>query len=225
MSGPAFSWEVRLPERGASASMTGRVPRATLLVTSPDHGDESLSVPVAVGRRLEALAKDDSFAPACRAELLYTVREIARSCAHSRMEDLVGRRDYSRAELSDRLLRDGYRPEVVEELVERAVEVGIVDDSRYAAAFARSKVLAGWGRMKIERELSRRGISPSDVPGWPEDFVSDADERERALSLASRRRLTGRNDYQKLVRFLCSRGFPVGLSTSVAREVLERADG
>ncbi|MBE5024637.1 regulatory protein RecX [Olsenella sp. DSM 107455] len=205
--------------------MAGRAPRATLLVSSVDHGDESLSIPVAVGRRLEALAKDDSFAPSSRAELLYAVREIARLCAHSRMEDLVGRRDYSRAELTERLLRDGYRSEVVDELVERAVEVGIVDDCRYAAAFARSKVLAGWGRLKIERELSRRGISPSDVPGWPEDFVSAGDERERALSLASRRRLTGRNDYQKLVRFLCSRGFSVGISTSVAREVLDRAEG
>lgn len=204
--------------------MAGRAPRATLLVSSADYGDESFSIPVAVGRRLEAQAAGGPFAPSCRAELLYAVREMARSCAHSRMEDLVGRRDYSRAELSDRLLRDGYGAEVVEELVERAVEVGIVDDSRYAAAFARAKVLAGWGRMKIERELSRRGISPSDVPGWPEDFVSGDEERERARSLALRRRLTGRNDYQKLVRFLCSRGFSVGLSTSVAREVLDQAD-
>lgn len=205
--------------------MAGKTPRATLFVSSADHGDETFSIPVVVGRRLESLFAADRRAPSCRAELLHEVREISRSCAHERMEALVGRRDYSRAELSERLLRDGYRSEVVEELVERAVGVGIVDDARYAAAFARSKVMAGWGRMKIERELSRRGISPTDVPGWPEDFVTFDDERERALSLASRRRLTGRNDYQKIVRFLCSRGFSVGISTSVAREVLGQAEG
>ena len=53
-----------------------------------------------------------------------------------------------------------------------------------------------------------------------QEFLSAEDERERALSLAARRRLTGKNDYQKLVRFLCARGFAVSLSTSVAREVL-----
>nr|WP_239471186.1 regulatory protein RecX [Olsenella uli] len=137
------------------------------------------------------------------------------------MEDLVGRRDYSSRELTERLLRDGYARSVVEEIVARAVEVGIVDDARYGAAFARSKALAGWGRVKIERELSRRGVEPTEVPGWPEEFLSADDERERALALASRRRLTGKNDYQKLVRFLCGRGFAIPLATSVAREVLE----
>ena len=132
----------------------------------------------------------------------------------------MGRRDYSARELSERLRRDGYASSVVEEIVSRACEVGIVDDARYGAAFARSKVLAGWGSVKIERELARRGVATSDIPGWPEEFLSPDDERERARSLASRRRLTGRNDYAKIVRFLCGRGFALDLASSVARETL-----
>ena len=215
MSDPAFAWSVELPARAARSS----VPRASLSISSADHGDERLRVPVAVGRALERLSQEAS-GPACRAELLYRLGELSRQCAHARMEDLVGRRDYSARELTERLLRDGYSGSVVDQIVSRAREVGIVDDARYGAAFARSKVLAGWGSVKIERELSRRGVEPSSVPGWPEEFLSVEDERERARSLASRRRLTGKNDYQKLVRFLCSRGFAVSLSTSVAREVL-----
>lgn len=148
------------------------------------------------------------------------IADVSQTCAHARMEELVRRRDYSCRELTERLTLDGYESQTVERIVSRACEVGIVDDARYGAAFARSKVLSGWGRLRIERELERRGVDPRLVPGWPEDFLDDEVERERALGLASRRRLTGKNDYQKLVRFLCGRGFPLGLSVSVAKEVL-----
>ena len=136
------------------------------------------------------------------------------------MEDLVGRRDYSAGELAERLSLDGYARTVVDEVVSRAQEVGIVDDARYGAAFARSKTLSGWGRSNVERELARRGVDVGDIPGWPEELLSAEEERERALALASRRRLTGKNDYQKLVRFLGARGFSASTSASVAREVL-----
>lgn len=213
----AFSWEVELPERGRARA--GAAPRARLRVTSETHGDETIPLPVAVGRRLAS--GGEGTAPTCRAELLHQVGSLSRACAHARMEDLVGRRDYARAELAERLARDGYRRDVVDEVVARACEVGIVDDARYGAAFARSKALAGWGRVKVERELARRGVEAADVPGWPEEFFPADEERDRALALASRRRLTGKNDYQKLVRFLCGRGFPLGVATSVAREVLD----
>lgn len=221
MSDSALSWSVELPVRGASAATRVR-PRAILCLQSASHGEERLSVPVAVGRRLDALSRD-GFAPASRAELLHRLGELSRQCAHARMEELVGRRDYSRIELCDRLSSDGYPTSVVEQVVSRACEVGLVDDARYGAAFARSKILAGWGRLRIERELSRRGVDVSEVAGWPEEFFNADEERERALALAFRRRLSGRNDYQKLVRFLCTRGFAASLATSVAREVLDSA--
>ena len=172
----------------------------------------------------ESLAEVKQETAAVMAEEKRTKRAADENAEEAaRMEDLVGRRDYSRRELEERLLADGYSRSVTDEVVSRACEVGIIDDLRYGAAFARSKVASGWGRVKIERDLSRRGVDASLVPGWPDEFLSADDERERALALASRRRLTGRNDYQKLVRFLCGRGFPLGLSSSVAREVLSAA--
>lgn len=221
MSAASFAWSVDLPARGSRPS-GGRPARAVLLVESESHGSERFSLPVSVGRSLRALPEGEGF-PRGRSELLYRVGEISRECARARMEDLVGRRDYSSKELFERLRTDGYSARVCDDIVARAVEVGIVDDARYGAAFARSKLLSGWGRVRIERELSRRGVDPCDVPGWPEEFLSEGEERERALALASRRRLTGKNDYQKIARFLSSRGFPLGVATSVAREVLESA--
>lgn len=216
MSSVPLVWSVELPPRGARTAR----PRATLSLTTQSHGDETIAVPVAVGKRLASLS-EEGFVPGSRAELLHRLREVSGQCAHARMEALVGRRDYSVAELAQRLREDGYSRPIVDEVVSRAEEVGIVDDVRYGAAFARSKVLAGWGSVKIERELSRRGVDVAKIPGWPEEFLSVDDERERALALASRRRLTGKNDYQKIVRFLCGRGYSVGLATTVAREVLD----
>ena len=73
------------------------------------------------------------------------------------------------------------------------------------------------GRVRIERELSRRGIEASDVPGWPELYLSEESEEEDCLRARwPRRRITGeKNDYEKIVRFLSSRGYPLGLATRI----------
>lgn len=215
----SLSWDVTLPERGQRATSWQR-PRARLLIDSQTHGSEALTIPVAVGRRLLKVRESGSLEPSSRAELIQIVADLSEEVGHSRIEDLIGRRDLSRAELSKRLLEEGYWGRVVDGLVERAQACGLVDDARFGAAFARSKVLSGWGRLKIERELASRGVDPQAIEGWPEDFLAADEERERALELASRRRLTGKNDYAKLVRFLCSRGFSLALSSDVAKERL-----
>ena len=215
-----FSWSVGLPERGG-ASFGAPFARARLTVSSPD-GEETWSVPVAVGRRLKAASADDPSFASSRAELAYQVKSLSVSCGSSRVERLINKRDYSSQELHDKLRRDGYSAEVCDELVDRARETRLVDDERYASVFIRSKVYAGWGRMKIERELSRRGIRAEEIQGWPEEFFSEDDERERAHELASRRRLTGKNDFQKIVRFLCGKGYSMNIAIDAAKSVLGR---
>lgn len=202
-------WEVLLPE--GAARTRGR---AHVLLRFPEGGEEDLAVPVTVGRRLAA-----GRVPGCRAEALALVRSAEEACARERVEELLGRRDYASRELAERLERDGFSADVVRERVGRAVASGLVDDARYAGAFARAKTLAGWGRLRIERELERRGVSPRDLAGWPEEFLGEGDERERALAAASRRRLTGRNDVARIARFLAGRGFAPSLALDVAREV------
>ena len=167
---------------------------------------------------------DGDATPSSRNELLFLVKEVSRRCGRAKVEDLLSRRDYSSSELAERLRRDGYSDVLVEELVTRALECGLVNDARYGAAFARSKVACGWGRVKIERELERRGVPVSSVEGWPEEFFSEDEEREHARLLASRRRVTGKNDYEKTVRFLVGRGYGYALSSEVARDILRGED-
>lgn len=216
--GSGFTWDVALPERGGGGSFCGSRPKAQVFLTSAGK-EESWAVPVAVGRRLK-LARQKN--PACfgsRAELAYAVKELQAEAGRARVEALVNKRDYSKKELLDKLLADGYSSASAQALVERAAEAGVIDDARFASAWARSKVAAGWGRSRIERELCRKGVDASCIPGWPEEFLSEEDERERAFQIASRRRLTGKNDFQKIVRHLCSKGY----ATSVAVEAAKRA--
>lgn len=222
MCGLSFSWDVELPERG-SASLGGRRPLATLAICSESHGQERIPIPKAVGRRLVSLLESDGDQPSGRSELLYRVRVISLELARSKAEELLNRRDYSSSELAAKLGEAGYHPSVADEVVARFVEVGLLDDRRFAELFARSKAAAGWGRIKIERELARRGVDATQLEGWPSGYLEE-DESETAFALASRRHLSSKNDFQKLVRFLCGRGFPMGVAMDVAKRVLAEAE-
>lgn len=218
----SFSWDVELPERG-SASLGGRRPLATLVICSESHGQERIPIPKAVGRRLVSLLESDGDQPSGRSELLYRVRVVSLELARSKAEELLNRRDYSSSELAAKLREAGYHPSVADEVVARFVEVGLLDDRRFAELFARSKAVAGWGRIKIERELARRGVDATQLEGWPSGYLEE-DESETAFALASRRRLSGKNDFQKLVRFLCGRGFPMGVAMDAAKRALAEAE-
>lgn len=213
-----FSFEIALPDR-ASAALGARKPLARV---TPE-GAEPVMVPVAVARALHA---SDVPEPASRAELLFRIRETAYACAWARVVDMVSRREYSSQEAADRLRRDGYTSECAERAVGRARELRVISDARFAESFVRSKVSAGWGPVRIERELSQRGVEASDVPGWPEEFFGAGDDvRARAAEAIATRRVPEKNGYAKLVRFLVSRGYPLSVAKdAVAARLAEERD-
>lgn len=218
MGADGFSWLVRLPERGAA--LGARKPRATVEISAGGDGFESRSperilVPVAVARALEA---SDGPEPTCRAELLYRIRERADSCAWTRVVDMASRREHSASEAATRLVRDGYSSACAERAVERAKAARIIDDGRFVDSFVRAKVASGWGPLRIERELSLRGIEVGELPGWPDAYTGEEPATDRAFELLSRRRVPDKNAYPKLVRFLASKGYPL----SVAKDAVEK---
>lgn len=214
---PSLEWDVDVP---ASRSAAGARPRrAVVRVTTPERGEEDLFVPLAVGRRLASARRAGTFEPSCRAELLHKVGSLGEACAHERMEYLLGRRDYSARELERKLADDGYSPQVVSGLVERCRRSGLLDDARFAGAFARSKASLGWGSRKIAFELRRRGVSDDVIEVCLDEALDGSSERDRALEAARSRSFAGRDPFARAVRFLCGRGFSMGVALDVAREV------
>jgi regulatory protein len=128
-----------------------------------------------------------------------------------RMRALCSRREYCRRDVMKKVLAalDGDVAKA-EEIVSKLVEERYVDDSRYAAAFARDKsAIAGWGAAKIRYMLAARGIDREIVAEALEEIdVSRADLRLQKLMENKARSL--KDDPQrriKLLRFGVGRGY------------------
>ena len=76
----------------------------------------------------------------------------------------------------------------------------------------------GWGRIKIEQELQRRGVDPAEIPGYPEEFFDEHSDVERAAALLARKSIPENKPFEKLVRHLMSKGF----SYSIARDAVQQ---
>lgn len=213
-------WCVELPDR--SERLGSSRPKAIVRL-SDSEGEERWVVPAAVGKSMSLFYKDCGGRIGSRAELAYEVKRASLTAGKKRIESLLNRRDYSTKELLNKLRDDGFSSAVSAQLVDDAVASNLVNDARFAEVYVRSKCYAGWGKLRIERELSRKGIDAWELPGWPESYFEDEDEKARAIELASRRRLTGKNDFQKIVRFLCGKGYSMNVSMDAARQVLEES--
>lgn len=121
------------------------------------------------------------------------------------------RREYTAAELRQRLLDRGYSPDTADDCVARLTKDGTLDDRRVASLHLRTaRDIKGRGRLRIERELVQRGVAPPLARELLADLPKDDDQTQIAriltrkrvparLSLAERRRI-----FQHLLR----RGFP-----------------
>ena len=220
-----LAWDVEVPGKEQAYTSWDRRPRGTLIIGVPGSGgEERISLPKQVARLLRSKKESGEVSPSSRAELLYMVRQLEQSCARTRIQRLIDRREYSTHEIRTKLQQDGYGRNAIDACLDRACEVGLVSDRRFADNLIRSKVGAGWGMTRIARELKRYGIDIKDVPGWPYDYLDPEDEVERAVEAARRKRVMGPRAYEKLVRHLCSRGYATGVATRAARHVLDERE-
>lgn len=96
------------------------------------------------------------------------------------------------------------------EIVARLQSEGFIDDSRYAAAFAREKSsLTGWGPVKIRFALKEKGIDQSVIDAALSEIDPErAGARLSNLLEAKRKSLEGDPQIKfKLIRFALSRGY------------------
>jgi regulatory protein len=130
-----------------------------------------------------------------------------RSACLKRLGCLLARREYASDEMRRRLIRAGFDEGTAQEAVSSACAAGLIDDRRFATLFIRSKVEAGWGQLKIERELAQRGIEAATLPGYPDAYLSAADELVRARNCIEGYRGNARNRRAALYGRLMAKGF------------------
>jgi regulatory protein len=142
-------------------------------------------------------------------------RERALQLAHR----AVGRRERTVAELRTCLERKRVEPGAIDDVVAELTEAGLLDDARYAQAFADDKrYLDRWGSERIARELQRRGIAPDLIESVLSDRSRDA-ELESALLLLAQRAPTVSDDRERdrAWRLLVRRGYEVELAYEAVR--------
>jgi len=133
-----------------------------------------------------------------------------RTSARTAALALLGRRDYSSAELADKLEARGHTQEQILDALGSLRDAGLVDDRRVAEAHARtSSRVKSRGRYRVGRELQARGI-PKDIIG---DVLAGLDPRAEAEAIArvlDRKRWPARPtpaDRRRMFQHLLRRGF------------------
>ena len=124
---------------------------------------------------------------------------------------LLGRRDYTTAELRRKLLDREYSAPDVADAIERLTSAGLLDDRRVAIAHVRTAgTVKGRGRLRIQRELEARGIDRALIRELVASLPA-ADEAVAIERFLARKRLPARltaSERRRVFQQLLRRGFP-----------------
>ena len=174
-----------------------------------DDGSEPRMTSSAVVKELGLTPDTDLPADALEAALAETEPALAKERALS----LLGYRERTESELARKLRDSGYGAPTVAGVVARFAELGLVDDERFAGMWVRSRVAAGHGARRIQRELAEKGVAPEVVSVALERDCPLDTQVARARESLRGRRPANRKERDRLVRRLVTRGYD--LSTAL----------
>ncbi len=126
---------------------------------------------------------------------------------------MLGRRELSETQIRQRLLRKGHEPDAVEEAIVRLKSERALDDTRVAAAIARTETgIKRRGKLRVRRQIEQAGIAPALARQAVDDLFGELDGDE-LLQAALGKRLRGDRpiaddrEFQRLYRYLTAQGF------------------
>lgn len=131
----------------------------------------------------------------------------------------------TRAQLETDLARRDVPEQVVERVLDRFTEVGLVDDAAFADLWVRSRHASrGLSRRALGQELRAKGVDQETV-AMAVDQLDDDDELTAARALVARklpstRSLAPEARMRRLVGQLARKGYPGGLAVRTVREAL-----
>jgi regulatory protein len=141
--------------------------------------------------------------------------EVAQLSVYDRALNMLAFRARASTELARALVRKGAEKAHVDAAIARLQEQGLLDDTAFAQAFTRAKVLgANQSRRRVQQELARKGVSRA-VTDAAIDTVFDeegVDQRE-IVEQAARKKLRTLRTLEPPVRrrrlyaFLARRGY------------------
>jgi regulatory protein len=133
---------------------------------------------------------------------------VVRSARNTAM-DLLSRREHSRSELAQKLKQREFDNDEIEQALQQLQLENLQSDERYAESYVYQRAQKGFGPLRIQHELSQRGISENLIAELMSDYSDSWNERMQE----QRVKKFGINipeDYaekMKQARFLQNRGF------------------
>ena len=77
--------------------------------------------------------------------------------------DLLARREHSRSELKQKLLKRFGDGDLIDQQLDLLAEENLQSDARYAESFVRQRFNRGHGPLRIRREMRQKGIPDADI--------------------------------------------------------------
>jgi regulatory protein len=138
-------------------------------------------------------------------------------------------RPRSRAEIETKLREKEFDDEIVRQVIADLVRFGYVDDQEFARLWAQSRVrLRGFGRRRIERELTNKGIDRGIIKQIFAELFDGDSEFETATLTAQKKLTTLRSvdretRRRRLAGFLERKGFSFEIIGRVLRDTDQNA--
>lgn len=124
-------------------------------------------------------------------------------------------------EIRTLLIQEEMNEQVTDEVVAYLTDYGFLDDEAYARLFSRDKRnINGYGPVKIAYALRRKGIDDEFISRALEEYTADL-EKEMIQSIVEKKYLRSgelNKSWEKIVRFLLSRGFHYDAIKDVLRQ-------
>lgn len=168
--------------------------------------------------RVGQTLSEDDLARLARADVL----EQARECALR----FLTPRPRSRAEVHQYLAKKKFAADVIEQVIGRLSEVGLIDDAAFARYWVENREQFRPRAVRALRiELKRKGLAETDIA----TALKSVDERESAYRAAQARayrwrNLTHREFLNKMTAFLMRRGFEYAVAHDTAQRVWQTRD-
>lgn len=150
---------------------------------------------------------------------------------YNRALDLLSARPYTVRGLRRKLMQKEVPAEEADTVIERLLQAGLLDDEKYALAFARSKLVgAGSSKRRIRQELGRKGVSAELSDTAVAQVIVDEEVDTRALvERVARKKLASMGDLEppvirrRLYAFLARRGYDLDEIQAVTKDLFSRS--
>ena len=150
--------------------------------------------------------------------------------AHQAAVNFISYRPRSSKEVSDKLTRKGFAPDLVGAVVDRLRELMLLNDLEFARMFIRDKLRGKpMGRALLRRKLHEKGISFQASERVIKEYVTDENEQEAATALAMRKLKASQSRFSKLetplrqkriADYLLNRGFSSEIAYKTAKNII-----